>query len=45
MLEPSSEMTKAHFIQNHSMMVSQRENDNSPGTKFRGKEYCDLIPI
>ena len=30
-------------MRNHSNIVPQKENDNSPKTKLKITEYCDLI--
>ena len=44
MLPSSNTAVEAHFIKNyekknHSNMVSQNENDNSPGTEPKDTEY------
>ena len=34
---------KSNTTRNHSNMVSQEENNNSPNTELKVTEYCNLI--
>ena len=39
----SNTSAQIQLIMNHSNSTPQKENDNSPETKLKVMEYCDLI--